>query len=590
VDDLDALLAQQAQQPAPQSDALDAMLSARANPPAPTPAPASNAPIRFMAPPTAMDRVLASLPSLPSWLGDRGGVLGRLAMGAADPGVGLFQLAANAVGYGNKPLPFADTSVNQRVADVEKQYQDSRTANGSAGFDPMRLAGNYGISLMVPGVASAPSGGLLAQAGKNAALGAAYNIAQPVTDGGANFFTDKAKQGAIGAAVGGIATPLMSGLASIVRPNTSPNAQALMKEGITLTPGQILGGGVQRAEDAATSIPVLGDFIRDAKNRTLLDLQRATYARALEPIGKADLAQTLPAGPEGVLGVKNALSDAYESLLPKLRFDVQTIAPQLAQLRQMASSGLPQQEADQFGKILDKNLGQLSNGVADGQTFKTITSNLATEAKNFQGSTDGYQRQLGNALAQAQLVFQSGLKASNPQFANDLARIDTGWANYARIRMAAQSAGDKSHGYTPAQLSAAVRGSDQSVGNGATATGRALMQDLSDPARAVLPSTVSDSGTPLRHAVQALVGGLVGHQMLPEALSALMVPAAGTVGGLALPYTQVGQKVMQKILAERPEYAGAIADLLRRRGGLLGASTAPALTQSLLGASPALQQ
>lgn len=581
MDDLDLLLAQKASDQAPSTDPLDAMLAARAAPQAPaTPSPAPNAPVRFMAPPTAMDKLLAKLPSFPGWLGDRGGAVGRLAMGAADPGVGIAQMAANATPLGD--------AVNKRVQQVEQQYQDSRAGNGSAGFDPLRLAGNYGISLMAPGAAAAPTGGLLAQMGRGALTGAAYNLAQPVTDGGANFWADKAKQGAIGAAVGGATVPVMSGLASVVRPNTSPQARTLMDEGITLTPGQILGGGLQRTEDAATSIPFLGDFIRDAKNRTLLDFQRATYARALAPIGQEDLAKTLPAGPEGVLGVQNALNDAYDTLLPKLRFDVTTVAPKLTAMRQLAS-GLPATEADQYNKILDKNLGQLSNGIADGQTFKDIVSNLGKEAADFKGSSDGYQRQLGTALSQTRDIFRAGLKASNPQFADALNQIDTGWANFARIRTAAQSAGDKSHGFLPAQLSAAVRSGDSTAGNGATATGRALMQDLSDPARAVLPSTVSDSGTPLRHAVQAMVGGLVGHQMLPEALSALMVPAAGTVGGLALPYTQVGQKVMQKVLAERPEYAGAIADLLRRRGALLGAASAPAVTQGLLSAPPALQ-
>src|SRR6185312_5846233 len=184
--------------------------------------------------------------------------------------------------------------------------------------------------------------------------------------------------------------------ASIVRPNTSSAAKALMNEGITLTPGQILGGGMQRTEDAATSIPVLGDFIRDAKNRTLGGLQQATYGRALAPANpvRASLGlpaidpKTLPPGPDGVRAVRDALGETYDTLLPRLNFNVQTVAPDLLQLRQAATAGLPPQEADQFAKILDKNLGQLRGGIADGQTFKDITGNLGTEASNFSGSTD----------------------------------------------------------------------------------------------------------------------------------------------------------------------------------------------------------
>jgi hypothetical protein len=60
----------------------------------------------------------------------RGGVVGRAAMGAADPGVAIAQVAANAVGQGD--------AANQRIADVEKQYQASRGADANS-FDPARL-------------------------------------------------------------------------------------------------------------------------------------------------------------------------------------------------------------------------------------------------------------------------------------------------------------------------------------------------------------------------------------------------------------------------------------------------------------------
>lgn len=562
MDDLESILSARAGS----GDPLDALLSARASPADVAPSP----PVRFMAPPTFAEKHIAPLVEALMGSNPQGSPMGRLIQGAADPALGVMQLGANAVGLGDP--------VNKKLKDLEGSYQSQRTIDGSTGFDPLRMAGNVGTSLMAPGATAAPSGGLLANMLRGVGTGAAYNVAQPVTDGGDSFWGEKGKQALIGGVAGGVAVPASAAIASVVKPNTSAAAKMLMNEGINLTPGDILGGGFKRAEDAATSIPVLGDFIRDAKNRTLGDFNRAAYARALSPIGED--ASKLPVGPEGVAIVKQKLGDAYDALLPKLSFDVKTIQPELTQLRQLAA-GLPKQEADQFNKILDKNLGQLSNGKADGQTFKLITSDLGNQAKSFRSATDGYQQQLGDALTQAQSLFRQGLTRSNPAQAQELAAIDQGYANYARIRQAAASAGDKSSGFTPAQLAAAVRGQDKSVGKGATATGGALMQDLSDTARQVLPSQVGDSGTPLRHAVQALLGGLVGHSMLPEAVSGLMVPAAATVGGMALPYTQIGQKVTQKILAERPEYAASLAAALRRMGPLAGAAAAPALTNGL---------
>lgn len=506
----------------------------------------------------------------------QGSAPGRLIQGLADPPIGLMQIAGNAMGLGD--------SVNRRVGALEKGYQEQRGMAGSEGFDPLRLTGNIGTSLLVPGVGAPSKGGMLAKMIRGAGTGMAFGAAQPVTSG--DFLEEKGKQTGLGGLFGAAGVPIASALARVVRPNTDPAARLLMDEGMNLTPGAILGGGFKRAEDAATSIPVLGDIIRNAQGRSMEDLSRATYKRALDPIGVD--ASKFPAGPEGVAMVKKALGDKYDMLLPKLSFDVRTIAPDIANLKSMVSQGLPKQEAAQFMAILDKNLGQMPKGVADGKTFKEIVSNLGTEAKSFKGSTDAYQRKLGDALSEAQTAFREGLKLSNPKFAQELAAIDEGYANYVRIRGAAASAGDKSSGFTPGQLSAAVRSADQSVGKGNTATGQALMQDLSDAARQVLPSKVPDSGTPMRSAVGLLAGAggalAGGNAAIPGLAAGALGPTLGLMGagGLAaLPYTQLGGKAMQKILAERPEFATELAKLLRQGAPIAGAAAAPALTNGL---------
>lgn len=80
---------------------------------------------------------------LPDWMagsggGVRGSAVGRLAMGAADPGVALVQMAANAVGAGD--------AVNKGIQDTEAKYQAARAAEGSTGFDPLRAVGNVAIT------------------------------------------------------------------------------------------------------------------------------------------------------------------------------------------------------------------------------------------------------------------------------------------------------------------------------------------------------------------------------------------------------------------------------------------------------------
>ena len=92
---------------------------------------------------------------LPEWMagtggGVRGSAVGRLAMGAADPGVAIVQAAANLVGAGD--------TVNKGISDTEAKYQAARGAEGSTGFDPLRAAGGVAITAPLGGVGGAARG------------------------------------------------------------------------------------------------------------------------------------------------------------------------------------------------------------------------------------------------------------------------------------------------------------------------------------------------------------------------------------------------------------------------------------------------
>lgn len=509
----------------------------------------------------ALEKVFGSNP--------QGSPVGRVIQGAADAPIGAMQLAANVL-PDSTGIP---QKVNERVSRLEEGYQQQRKEAGSEGFDAWRIGGN--VVGTAPMVSAKVPAAMWAKLLRGGATGAAFGAAQPVAN--EDFWGEKGKQTAVGTIGGAVGVPISSAIARLVRPATDPAARKLIDEGMTLTPGQALGGSFRRTEDAMTSVPVVGDFIRNAKNRTLEDFNRAAYGRALRSIGKS--ADDLPAGPEGVLAVKRALGEAYDDLLPKMTWKADGPFVQgINNLRGLASS-LPEREAKQFEAILTKNLQQMSQGgTMDGQTFKLVEGNLGKEAKGFIGATDGYQKKLGEALLEAQSLFKEALSRSNPKYADELAKINEGYANYVRIRGAAASAGDKSSGFTPAQLAAAVRAQDKSTGKGATATSQALMQDLTDAGRSILPSTVSDSGSPLRHAIQLAIPGGIAGAAIPGA-----APIAGTAAGagalMTLPYTKYGQKLAQLLLAKRPRGADAAADLLRQGGPLLGAASMPALLE-----------
>lgn len=419
------------------------------------------------------------------------------------------------------------------------------------GIDWARAGGNITTTLplaaMAPVAATLP-GRIAVGAGTGAGMGAL----QPVVQNQGNFAEEKAKQIGLGAAVGGIAAPIISGISRVISPQTSPQVRTLMNSGVTPTPGQILGGVAQRAEDKLTSVPILGDAITGARRAAVEDLNRAAYSRALNPI-QGPLPQEV--GRAGVRDVSQQLSAAYNNLLPKLQFKADgQFASELSNLNQLASQ-LPKEQASRFESILKNQvIGKLTpQGNASGETVKVIESELSKLAKGFKGDQSFDNRQLGFAIDEVLSSIRSALQRVNPAHAEELARINKGYAAYSTIRNAASRQGSAEGVFTPAQLSAAVRAGDRSVGKGNFARGTAPMQDLSDAAVSVLGSKYPDSGSIGR---LLLGGGALGAGYVNPA-----IPLA--LGASSLPYLPLLRQGAAHVLATRPDLAAPVAQSLR---------------------------
>lgn len=425
----------------------------------------------------------------------------------------------------------------------ESAYQQRRGARGESGFDARRMVGN--VAATAPLSIAAPvaaTGGLAARTAAGGALGGASGALTPVDPEAPNFWKEKLKQAALGAVTGGATSAVLG------RTNASsdPNVQALLQENVRLTPGQMSGGTVKRMEDAATSLPIVGDVVRNSQRRGVEDLNRAAINRALAPIG-----QTLPrdvnVGRDAVTHAQTAVSQAYDNLLPQLRLTVdQPFLRDVSNLHQMAQ-GMEPQLADRFNRVLqEKVVNRLApTGTMDGQTMKAMEEDLGKIAANFRmGNSTAAEREFGDAVADLQAYVRDLVTRSNPDHAAELQAINRAFANLTVIDRAAGAQGAVEGIFSPAQLSSAVKAGDRSARDRAFAGGRALMQDLSDPAKAVMPSSVPDSGSPLR--IFTGVAGLGG--------AGMMSPGAAA-GGAALGalYTPPGQAIMRALMAHRPD-------------------------------------
>lgn len=345
------------------------------------------------------------------------------------------------------------------------------------------------------------------------AMGAAYGAgsAQP-----GQRVTGAVKGGAIGAATSGTLQLGANALAAraVNRAALPPSPQRqISRQGVELTPGQMIGGGAQRLEDAFVSVPIAGDAIRNAQRRGIESFDRAAMNRVLEPIsGAGD-----DVGRAGIRDTSQQVSSAYQRALDGVTVspDVQ-LADDLARVE--ATPNLPPAIRDDLGAFLGDVRARLS-GPIDGPTWKALDADLgaAIRSADAGSASQPSQRFLRDALIKLRQSVGGMMERTAPTNYAAVRDADEAAAMLARVREAGQYQGTAAREglFTAGDLNRAVRGMDTSAGNRAYAQGNALLQDLTDPAMQVLPQTVPDSGTALRSAFTSspqglIVGGITG--------------------------------------------------------------------------------
>ena len=434
-----------------------------------------------------------------------------------------------------------------------------------------RVAGGIsgaGLSLALPG-GSLIKGATGARAARAAGLGAGYGglFGFANTDGG---LQDRAVGAGIGAGLGFAAGgalqfggDALASQAAKVRANPSPQ-RILSNAGVDLTPGQMAGGALRRIEDGLTSVPILGDAIRDAQRRGLTTMNRAAYDWALEPIS-----QTLPrgrgAGRDAYATAEDMVGSAYTSALNGVTVDpAQGVNQAIAQVRAAPRMAGPAQ-ADVTNTIDD--IGRRFSQPLNGPEFKQIESeiNAAIRAANTGSQSNPSLRQVAGRLGTVKEGLNTAFDAADPFAGIDKRAADEAFARLARIRDAQQRPGTAARDgiFTASDLNSAVRAGDSSAGNRAYARGEALGQGLADAASQVLPATVPDSGTPFRsllHVVPALATSAgAGHVGVPFASAGAAVTGAGLLGGAGL-YSRPAQRLFNGFY--RAKSAGAMRQAL----------------------------
>lgn len=395
-----------------------------------------------------------------------------------------------------------------------------------------------------------------------AAVGATGGVLTPVQDT-ENFAETKALQTALGTVLG----PVAEKVTGVVAPRITESAQRLREAGIrNLTPGQAFGGIPQRLEQAAESIPLVGDVIAGARTRNIEEFSRAAINQSLQNIDKQ-----LPKGVSGNAAIRfaeNTIGQEYNKLAPKLSVSSDTVLTFADEtpvtllsgingIVSNAAQNLDDKAASQLEKIVQANLiGKFKDNVLSGKDLKKAESIIGNYAAKFKKAQDPNQNMIGDALFDVQLTLRQGIEEANPAFKGQLQKINSAFADFVRVQRAAASTGAKEGVFTPAQLSAAAKATDISARKGSFARGEARMQGIAQAGEQVLGSKIPDSGTPYRLGVGA--AGLTAGVGAVDPLTAAL--GLTTLGA----YTQPGLRMISPLLYERPELLRRIGEPLRQ--------------------------
>jgi len=335
-------------------------------------------------------------------------------------------------------------------------------------------------------------------------------------------------------AAGGVAgSAAASGLARVARPIVqSPMVQKLMSADIVPTVGQALGKFGRSVEERLTSIPGIGDLIKNAQGRAVRELNSAAIKEAAPEVTAI--------GREGLRQAESSVGQMYDKALSNITVKAdESLVPHLESFADNTKYMMSSEQRGTVRNFINSTVGDNVQGSQiPGEMAKKIDAELGAKAAALRASSSTSEREMGRALQDAQTAFRQQMQkgASTPEAAAMLDEANRRWSKIVRLQRA--EAAGKEGVFTPGQLQTAVRQEDKSVRKGQFAKGRANMQELSDPAVSVLGDRYPDSGTPGRAMLAMLaLGGSTGaaneyfggpHYLTGLALAPMLYSRPGT--------------------------------------------------------------
>lgn len=435
------------------------------------------------------------------------------------------------------------------------------------------------------GLARAGVGRLGSMIGADVLPGAFYGAGTADVGNPDATIGDRALGGLGGGMAGLVGGAAGRGIGRAVGGVTDPALRYLNRSGIRLTPGQMAGGMAKRLEDAATSVPFLGDLITSQRRRGIEDFNRAALREAVQPIG-AQLGDQV--GETGYAAAEDAVSQAYRDALGGYQFtpDAQYLTD--AQAATQMALNIPRVGQEVADTTTEIGREFMPGGVMSGENLQGALRSLRDFRSGYRNDPLGFR--VGNVVGDYEGAITGMVNRQAPEVMPAFDAANEAYRNVATLRDATNAAVNTEGVFSPAQLGRVARDSTKAFGGrGAAARGDRPFFDLQRYAQDTLPSTLPDSGTARRMMLGAAAlpfglgaaGGATGYASDGGVAEGAGTGAAlGALGTLALASPYTARAGIQRILlSERPDAVRRGAQFLtdsRLPGALI---TVPLVTE-----------
>lgn len=312
----------------------------------------------------------------------------------------------------------------------------------------------------------ATGAGALARAGSVGAKIVGSPVMRGVVEGAAQgaVMADPGERGAgalAGGAMGSLLPAVIKGGSKLVRGvEKTPEAQRLLAEGVDLTPGQMNPRGMfNQMEESLQNVPVIGNAVKGARDNAQRDFQQSVIRRGAAP------GATVPRGE-----IDDMLDSAYKSFEPLYDqakgFPVKPVVMTtgadvpLGSLFKTAAATKTVRASDstrrEVAGWLNDQLTQF-NGSSD--DLLAIRSNIRTEIRrSATGNVTPADRAAADLMRNAEKSVTNAIESQLPKDALAALRTaDSRYGQYKVIEDAVAAAKDSPNGFSPHQLSTAVK-------------------------------------------------------------------------------------------------------------------------------------